>query len=61
VRNSVLKTYYCLELDKEYAFGLSYGFGLNLTMGGNKVLFDYAFRPMEHFDANQYFSMSVGF
>jgi len=49
------------EWDKEYAFGLSYGFGLNLTMGGSKVLFDYAFRPMENFDANQYFSFSVGF
>ena len=49
------------DWDKEYAFGLSYGFGLNLTMGGSKVLFDYAFRPMENFDANQYFSFSVGF
>ncbi|MFP4546602.1 MAG: PorV/PorQ family protein [Fidelibacterota bacterium] len=49
------------EWDKDGQFDLSYGLGLNMAMAGTKVYFDYAFRPMELFDANQYFSISVGF
>ncbi|MBN2279534.1 MAG: PorV/PorQ family protein [Candidatus Marinimicrobia bacterium] len=49
------------EWDKDAQFNFSYGLGLNLMVSGTKVYFDYAFRPMELFDANQYFSISVGF
>jgi hypothetical protein len=49
------------EWDKESQFGLSMGFGLNLNFAGTNIMFDYANRPMELFDANQYFSVSFGF
>lgn len=46
---------------KETNFGLTFGFGLNLDLGGNELSFDYAFRQMETFDGNQYFSFTFGF
>jgi len=49
------------DWDKESQFGLSMGFGLNLNFAGTNIMFDYANRPMELFDANQYFSVSFGF
>jgi len=49
------------DWDKDLEYGLSYGLGLNLDMGGNSFRFDYAARPMETFDVNQYFSISIGF
>ncbi len=42
-------------------FGLAYGFGWHLPLGGSNLLFDYAYRPMKNFDANQYFSIGVSF
>lgn len=41
--------------------GLSYGFGLKLGLGESALSFDYAYRAMETFTANQYFSLSFGF
>jgi len=49
------------EYDETSEFGLSLGFGINLKMAGTNLMFDYAFRPMATFDANQYFSMTLGF
>lgn len=49
------------ESEKDMEYGLSYGMGLNLKLGGNDFRFDYAARPMSTFDANQYFSISIGF
>lgn len=49
------------EYDKTSEYGMSLGFGLNLKMAGTNLMFDYAFRPMATFDANQYFSMTIGF
>ena len=46
---------------KTAQYGLSMGFGLNLDFSGMKLEFDYANRPMDLFDANQYFSVSFGF
>jgi len=42
-------------------YGMTFGFGLKLNLGGNKVSIDYANRPMEVFDANQYFSVGFDF
>lgn len=41
--------------------GLSYGFGLKLGFGESALSFDYAYRAMEIFTSNQYFSLSFGF
>jgi len=49
------------EWSKDSQYGLSFGMGLNLNLGGTDFMFDYANRPMALFDANQYFSVSVGF
>jgi len=46
---------------KESQYGLTLGFGLNLPLGGRKVSFDYAYRSMELFDANQCFGITIGF
>ena len=46
---------------KDMEYGLSYGMGLNLSMGGNDFSFDYGSRPMDTFESNQYFSISIGF
>lgn len=46
---------------EESNFGMSLGFGVNFDLAGNTLGFDYAYRPMETFDANQYFSMVFGF
>ncbi|MDD5765400.1 MAG: PorV/PorQ family protein [Candidatus Marinimicrobia bacterium] len=48
------------EYDTTSQFGLSFGLGLNLKLAGSNIAFDYANRPMELFDANQYFAVSFG-
>lgn len=40
-------------------FGLSMGFGVHLLYQGRVIMFDYAYRAMEHFDANQYFTVGI--
>ncbi|MBN1894370.1 PorV/PorQ family protein [bacterium] len=45
---------------KEDPFGLTLGFGFLLSVGGRNILFDYAYRDMDFFTANQYFSIHVG-
>lgn len=49
------------EYDETSEYGMSLGFGINLKMAGTNLMFDYAFRPMATFDANQYFSITIGF
>jgi len=56
---SLLPSDYPENIEDETAFGITAGFGLHLPVGGTKLMFDYAYRPMLHFDANQYFS--IGF
>ncbi|MFZ0391311.1 MAG: PorV/PorQ family protein [Calditrichia bacterium] len=46
---------------KEYQFGLNFGFGLQLDLGAGNMMFDYAYREMETFDAVQYFTVGFGF
>lgn len=49
------------EAAKEYQYGLTFGFGVNLPVGDNKIMFDYAYRDMDLFNANQYFSIGFTF
>lgn len=46
---------------EDYQYGLTLGFGAHLPLGERKVMFDYAYRDMELFDANQYFSIGFTF
>lgn len=47
--------------DEEYQFGLNLGFGLNLDLAGNTVVFDYAYRDMDMFDSINYFTIGLEF
>ncbi|MEE4311058.1 MAG: PorV/PorQ family protein [candidate division KSB1 bacterium] len=47
--------------DEDYQYGLTLGFGAHLPLGNRKVMFDYAYRDMDLFDANQYFSIGFTF
>jgi hypothetical protein len=46
--------------DKDTQFGLTLGFGFHLKLSGRKVMFDYAYRDMQLFSANQCFGVSIG-
>ncbi len=45
----------------DYQYGLALGFGAHLSLGSRMVMFDYAYRDMDLFDANQYFSIGFTF
>lgn len=47
--------------DDEYQFGFTFGAGLQVNVGGNDVVFDYAFRNMELFDPINYFTVGLRF
>jgi hypothetical protein len=47
--------------DGDQQFGLAAGVGLRIPLGGTTFLFDYAYRNMDLFDANQYFSIGFTF
>ncbi len=42
-------------------FGATFGLGLAVPMGGSALMIDYAYRNMDLFDANQYFSIGFSF
>jgi predicted porin len=42
-------------------FGPTFGIGVAYPFGNVKLGFDYAYRMTERFDANQWFSLTVGF
>ncbi len=42
-------------------FGATFGFGIGYTATGVEVTVDYAYRAVDFFDANQVFSLKVGF
>ncbi len=46
---------------KEDQYGFTLGAGFHLLLNGRNIMFDYAYRNMDLFDANQYFSISVAF
>ena len=41
----------------DYQYGLTLGAGVNLDLGGNILNLDYAYRDMELFDGNSYFTL----
>lgn len=49
------------EAAKEDQFGFTFGAGFHLLLNGRNLMFDYAYRDMDLFDANQYVSISLGF
>jgi len=64
LRGGYLMTLYPEDYEDDFEsaqYGMTFGFGLKLNLGGNKVSIDYANRPMEVFDANQYFSVGFDF
>lgn len=42
-------------------FGPTVGAGFQANLGGSSVGFDYTYRDVDYFDANQFFSLRVGF
>lgn len=48
------------ETAKEYPYGLSFGFGAHILFNGKNINFDYGYRDMERFSAQNYFSIGVG-
>jgi hypothetical protein len=48
------------ENAKEYQYGLTAGFGAKISLNSKTICFDYAYRSMDLFDANQYFSIGIG-
>ncbi|MCP4411929.1 MAG: UPF0164 family protein [Gammaproteobacteria bacterium] len=45
----------------DYQYGLTLGAGVNLDVGGNTLLLDYAYRDMDLFDGNSYFTLGFQF
>lgn len=45
----------------DYQFGLTLGAGLNLDVGGNILQLNYAYRDMQLFDGNNYFTLGFQF
>jgi len=43
--------------DKEQPYGLCFGAGVEINVGGTDMMLDYAFREMDYFDAQQFFSL----
>jgi opacity protein-like surface antigen len=46
---------------KEYQFGLTLGAGVDLNVGENLLHIDYAYRDMDLFDGNNYFTLGFEF
>jgi len=45
----------------DYQYGLTLGAGVNLDVGGNILHLDYAYRDMQLFDGNNYFTLGFEF
>ena len=46
---------------QDYQFGLTFGAGINLEIDGNMIVIDYAYRDMDIFDGNNYFTLGFQF
>ena len=46
---------------KEYQYGLTFGAGISLDVGENTLHVDYAYRDMDLFDGNNYFTLGFEF
>jgi hypothetical protein len=45
----------------DYQYGMTFGAGLNLDVGGSMMTFNYAYRDMLTFDGNNYFTLGFTF
>lgn len=48
------------ETAKEYAYGLSFGFGAHVLFNGKTIKADYGYRLMDQFSGQNFFSIGVG-
>lgn len=53
--------YLATQQNDDNIFGPTFGAGLQASLSGTSVGFDYTYRSVEYFDANQFFSLRVGF
>lgn len=49
------------EYIDDYQFGMTLGAGVNVSMGDNLLIIDYAYRDMKDFDPIHYFTFGFGF
>jgi hypothetical protein len=47
--------------DDDNIYGPTFGVGLNANIAGSQIGFDYTYRDVDYFDANQFFSVRLGF
>jgi len=52
---------YSSDSKDDYQFGLHFGAGMMLNIGGSKLHLDYAYRDMDTFAANNYFTVGFEF
>ncbi len=53
--------YMVAQNNEDNIFGPTLGAGLQARMGNSVVAFDYTYRSVDYFDANQFFSLRIGF
>ncbi len=53
--------YLLTQNNEDNIFGPTFGLGLQTQMAGSTVGIDYAYRSVDFFDANQFFSVRIGF
>lgn len=52
---------YSSESKDDYQYGMHFGAGMQVNIGGNLIKIDYAYRDMTLFDANNYFTLGLEF
>jgi hypothetical protein len=52
---------YPSDAKDDYQYGLHFGAGVSMDVGGSAVTFNYAYRDMQTFDANNYFTIGFEF
>ena len=57
----MLRLGYKASSEKEYIYGLNFGFGINFEIDGNIFSFDYSNAQTRYFDNNQWFTIKLGF
>ena len=57
----MLRGGYTASSEKEYIYGLNFGFGLRFDFGGNILNFDYSNMQTKYFTNNQWFTMKFNF
>lgn len=57
----MLRCGYRSSSEEEYIYGLHFGLGLNIDVGGSTFLFDYSNAQTRYFDNNQWFTFTFQF